>query len=195
MYRGGRQWSEPVIGVQTPEIGGAPVLDFGDLMELRFLDQFRTLGIGWQTIRLAAARAKEVLNSPHPFSSQRFVVDGRTILAEMTDEAGDRHLLDLVQDQWAILDVVMATLRQGLHYDGGDQPLWWSPLGEDRHVVLHPGRCFGAPAIVPNGIRTSILYQAYLAEGGVSAVAEWYNVAVGAVEDAVTFETGLRAAA
>jgi len=82
------------------EIGGAPVLDFADLMEVRFLSVFRDCKIGWPTIRLAAIKARELLGTSHPFSSHRFRTDGRNILAEIVDETGDRHLLNLLSDQW-----------------------------------------------------------------------------------------------
>lgn len=195
VHRGRRQWSEPVIGLSIRKIINAPALDFADLIEVRFLSLFRDHKIGWPAIRLAAKRAKEVLQTPHPFSSQRFSTDGRTILAELVDRVGDRHLLDLVHNQWEFERVVVKFLRKGLHYDGRDGPQWWSPLGEDRKVILHPARAFGAPIVTPSSIRTQILYSAYQAEGSHEAVAHWYNVDPGAVADAVEFEASLRPAA
>lgn len=56
-------------------------------------------------------RGKDFLNTLHPFSSDRFRIVGRTILAVVTDEAGDRQLLDLVQNQWVFDKLVMDTLR------------------------------------------------------------------------------------
>ena len=190
-----RQWSEPVIGTDLGDIGGAPVLDFADLMEVRFLSMFRDCKIGWPTIRLAAIKAKELLGTSHPFSSHRFRTDGRNILAEIVDETGDRHLLNLLSDQWEFERVVVEFLRRGLHYNGKDQPQWWSPLGEEKSVVLDPARSFGAPIIVPGSVRTRILYGGYKAEGSYDAVADWYRVAPDAVRDAVEFEDGLRKAA
>lgn len=190
MHRGKRQWSEPVIGTEVGLIGGVPVLDFADLMEVRFLSDFRDQGIGWPIIRLAATRAKEVLNTPHPFSSKRFIVLGRTILAEVHDEAGDRHLLDLIRDQWMFERVVFD--RKWLHYEDKDQPQWWTPLGPDRRVRVHPRRSFGAPIVSPSGIRTRILYGTFTAEKSIEAVADWYAVEPEAVSDAVSFEEGMR---
>jgi uncharacterized protein (DUF433 family) len=189
-HRGKRQWSEPVIGTEVGLIGGVPVLDFADLMEVRFLSGFRDQGIGWPAIRLAAVRAKEVLSTSHPFSSKRFIVQGRTILAEVQDEAGDRHLLDLIKEQWMFEKVVFD--QKWLHYEDKDQPQWWTPLGPERRVRVHPRRSFGAPIVSPSCIRTRILYGTFLAEKSVEAVADWYSVEPEAVGDAVNFEEGIR---
>lgn len=195
VHRGKRQWSGPIVGTGTERIGNAPVLDFADLIEIRCLSAFRDQKIGWRAIRLASLRGREVLGTPHPFSSDRFKTAGRTILAEITDKAGDRHLLDLVHDQWVFERLVLDSLRKGLHYANKDQPQWWTPLGEDRKVVVHPARAFGAPVILPGGIRTRVLYGSYCAEKSHEAVARWYNVTLDAVRDAVEFEESIRRAA
>jgi uncharacterized protein (DUF433 family) len=161
-------------------------------MEVRFLSALRDRRIGWPTIRLVAARAREVLGTPNPFSSKRFIVHGRTILAEIKNEAGDRHLLDLLKDQWELEPLVFESIRRQLHYADKDQPQWWSPLGEDRRVMVHPRRSFGAPIVSPGGIRTRILYGSFRAEQSVEAVADWYSVEPIAVTDAVEFEEGIR---
>ncbi len=191
-HRGNRQWSEPVIGTEVGLIGGVPVLDFADLQEVRFLSAFRDQRIGWPAIRLAAAKAREVLGTQHPFSSKRFIADGRTILLEIVDEAGDRKLLDLLKDQWEMERVLFHALRKWLHYDDKDQPQWWSPLGDDRRVIVNPRRSFGAPIVSPGGVRTRILYEAFGAEKSAEAVAEWYSVPTESVKDAVEFEEGIR---
>lgn len=190
-HRGKRLWSPPVLGADGGLIEGQTVLDFADLMEVRFLSALRDHGIGWGAIRLAGKRASEMLGTTHPFSSQSFTTDGQTILLSIADEAGDDHLLDLVRDQWECQPLI-ELWRQGLHYDGKDQPQWWSPLGDDRRVVLHPSRSFGAPIAVPGSVRTRILHGAYKAEGSIEAAAEWYRVEHDEVADAVAFEEGLQ---
>lgn len=195
VHRGKKRWSEPVIGQAISRLMGTPMLDFADLIELRFLSLFRDHHIGWPTIRLAAQRAKEVLKSSHPFSSQRFTTDGRTILLQLVDQVGDRHLLDLVRDQWEFDRMVVKVLNRGLHYGNADGPQWWAPLGEDRHVVVHPARSFGAPIVAPSGIRTQILHASYRAEPSADAVARWFRASLEEVTDAVAWEQSLRHAA
>jgi hypothetical protein len=195
VHRGQRQWSDPIVGKGADRLGDAPVLDFSDLVEVRCLSALRDRNIGWPAIRLASIQGKSVLGTEHPFSSDRFKIVGRTILAEVTDAAGDRRLLDIVRDQWVFDRLVIETLRQGLHYGESDRPEWWSPLGADRQVMVHPARAFGAPIVFPGSIRTRVLYGSFKAEGSLDAVAEWYSVEQRSVADAVEFEEGLRRAA
>lgn len=191
--RGKRHWSEPIVGDGAERIGDAPCLDFADLIEVRCLSALRDKKIGWPTIRLASLRGKEVLGTAHPFSSDRFRLVGRNILAEIKDEAGDPQLLDVVRDQW-VFEIVLDRLRKGLHYSDKDAPQWWTPL-DHRSVVVHPARAFGAPVVLPSGIRTRVLYGSFRAEESHDAVARWYNVSVDSVRDAVDFEESIRLAA
>lgn len=195
LHKGKRQWSDPIVGAGVERIGNAPVLSFADLVEIRCLSVLRDRKIGWRAIRLASLRGKEVLKTPHPFSSDRFKTVGRSILLEITDEAGDRHMLEVAHDQWVFERMVFDSLRKGLHYADKDQPQWWTPLGDDRKVVVHPARAFGAPVVLPAGIRTRVLYGSYCAEKSHESVAQWYNVTAEAVRDAVEFEESIRRAA
>lgn len=194
VHRGKRQWSEPIVGEGASRIADAPFLDFTDLIEVRCLSALRDLRISWSAIRLASLRGKNVLGTAHPFSSDRFRVVGHSILAEITDEAGDRQLLDLVHDQWVFEQMVSERLRKGLHYTDKDAPQWWTPL-ENRSVIVHPARAFGAPVVMPGGIRTRVLAGSFSAERSYDAVARWYNVSSEAVRDAVDFEESIRRAA
>jgi uncharacterized protein (DUF433 family) len=191
ILHGKRQWSPPVIGTEVGSIEGTTVLDFADLMEVRFLNALRDQGIGWAAIRVAGKRASDMLGTSRPFSSQRFTTDGHNILLLVADETGDRHLLNLVRNQWEC-EPLIELCRKGLHYEGKDQPQWWSPMGEERRVAVHPSRSFGAPIALPGSVRTRILYGAYKAEGSVEAAAEWYRVEKDEVADAVAFEEGLK---
>jgi hypothetical protein len=195
VHRGKRQWSEPIVAAGRETLNDAPFLDFADLLEVRCLSAFRDRNIGWPTIRLAFVRACEVLKTSHPFSSNRFQLSGQAILAEVKDESGDKRLLDLVRDQWVFDNLVLESLHKGLHYGREDSPQWWAPLGDERRVMVHPARAFGAPIVFPESIRTRVLYASFLAEKSLDAVAEWYTVPTTAVGDAVEFEESIRLAA
>ncbi len=193
--RGRVRWSKPIVGDGKRKVGDAPFLTFADIIEVRALSAFRDEGVGWQTIRAASDRARKDLQTSHPFSSYRFETDGRRILREVTDDTGDKHLIDIVSDQLEFRRLVMDFLRQGLKYDGHDAPQSWAPLGEDRTVVVSPSHSFGAPIVVPSGVQTRVLYGSFKAEGSYEDVARWYKVSPDAVRDAVEFEEGLRKAA
>ncbi len=51
-------------------------LGFLDLIEIRFVDAFRRVGVSWATLRRANERAQEMFGGSHPFCTNRFVTDG-----------------------------------------------------------------------------------------------------------------------
>lgn len=194
-YRAGEdeRFSTPVIGTEVPPVDGTPVLDFSDLLEVRFLEAFRRYGVSLRVIRLASRRAQEFLGRTHPFSTRIFKTDGRTILAEIARGTGDPLLLDLVKDQFEFKRIVDPYLYQGIEYDDLHEPMRWWPLGDDRHVVVDPERSFGRPIVVPGGVPTNLIAWGVEVEGSEEVVAKWYDVPVEAVRDAVEFENRLSA--
>jgi uncharacterized protein (DUF433 family) len=195
VYRSGddERFSPPVIGTDVPPVEGTPVLDFSDLLEVRFLDAFRRYGVSLRVIRLASRRAQELLGRTHPFSTRIFKTDGQTILAEIVRGTEDPLLLDLVRDQFEFKRIVDPHLYRGIEYDELHEPMRWWPLGKDRHVVVDPERAFGNPIVMPGAVPTSILAWGLEAEGSEEVVARWYDVPVAAVRDAAEFESGLSA--
>lgn len=179
---------DPVIATDLGKIGGESVIDFSDLIEIRFLDAFRKYGVSARAIRIAALRAREMLGRPRPFSTHRFKTDGRTILTEILRPGDDRILIDLVRDQVEFDTVVSPLLYAGLEFNQFDEPERWWPLGHERLIVIDPRRNFGAPITVYEGVPTRVLADAVRVEGSVSAVASIYDVVERAVADAVDFE-------
>jgi uncharacterized protein (DUF433 family) len=192
-YRGRLRHTPPVIANQVDPIDGSPVLTFGDLIEIRFLDAFRQYGVSWKAIKVAAARAQDLLGRRYPFSSKRFKTDGYTILAELVPRSGDRMLLDLVRDQYAFDQIVSPYLYAGIEFDGLDEPTRWWPLGFGRQVVIDPARMFGAPIVAEEGIPTHMLANAMRIEESAEAVRAWYRVSDVALADAVEFEDSFAA--
>ena len=189
-YRYGNEvrYTPPAIQSRMEPIDGTPALEFQDLLEVRFLNTFREAGVSWKAIRIASQRAKELLGRHHPFSSRIFKTDGRTILAELVREAGDKVLLDLVRDQYEFERIITPFLYRGIEFDDLDEPRRWWPLGQDRQVVLDPERAFGAPIVPQQGIPTRLLYSTFQAERSVELVSHWYGVSAIAVADAIEFE-------
>lgn len=190
-YKGEVRDSPPAIAsdIIQPETGS--IVGFSDLLEVRLLNAFRTHGVSWRAIRIAADHAKELLGRHHPFSSRIFKTDGRTILAEIVTATGDRHLLDLVRNQWEFEKIVAPYLYAGIEYDASENPQRWWPLGEDRLVVIDPERVFGTPIVAHAGVPTSVLARGFEAEGSIEIVALWFDVDEQSVRDAVEFESHL----
>jgi uncharacterized protein (DUF433 family) len=164
-----------------------PALDFADLMELRFLNAFREHGVSWRAIRIASERAREFLGVEYPFSSWRFSTDGRTILAQFVNETGDHVLLDLVTNQYELLELIKRYLFGDIDFDGDTPARWW-PRGREGRIVIDPARGFGAPIIADEGVPTRILAQAVLAEDSIELVADLFRVDPICVAEAVEYE-------
>jgi len=110
----GRAAAEPVWQRQVPDIDGMIGLGFLDLIEARFVDAFRKSSVPWPVIRHCAEKTRALVGADHPFSSQRFRTDGRTIFAEIVDRTGEKQLLDLAKSQLAFARVIGPSLYAGI---------------------------------------------------------------------------------
>jgi uncharacterized protein (DUF433 family) len=192
-YQDEERHSPPVWTPDLPVIGGALALSFRDLMEVRFVDYFLTAGVSWKTLRKAAAHAAEIVNSSHPFSTQMFKTDGKKIFAEFAAKgAGSKKLLELVRRQYNIPEVVEPRLYKGLVFSGQNIVRWF-PLADSKRVVIDPRIGFGQPTVVPEGVPTSTLAQAFRVDGSIERVARWYEVSRSSVAAATQYEDALAA--
>jgi uncharacterized protein (DUF433 family) len=186
-----RAGSEPVWARQVPDIEGTVGLGFLDLMEARFVDAFRKAAVPWPTIRRCAERARELIGSDHPFSTQRLRTDGRTIFAEVVDRTGEQQLLDLARSQLAFGRVIGPSLYAGIEFSESDRPARWWPMGQQTPVVIDPKRSFGQPVESLGGIPTRTLADAVAAEGSVVKVARLFRLKPQSVRAALRFEQRL----
>ena len=99
---------------------------FSDLIAVRFLDVFLQHGVSWKSVRIAALRARDILQRAHPFSTRVFKTDGRDILAEIARPGSVPDLLNLVKNQWEFDKLVGPMLYAGLEFNQFDEPeRWW----------------------------------------------------------------------
>jgi uncharacterized protein (DUF433 family)/DNA-binding transcriptional MerR regulator len=194
IYEGQTRRSPPIIGTGLEQREAEPILEFRDIIEIRFLSAFRKAGVSWNVIRRVAARVHQVIQHTHPFATRVFRTDGRTILLELISGA-DHRLVDLLRDQYEWQRLVEAYLvAEKVEFSDAEEPIRWWPLGPDRRVVVDPARAFGAPIVATEGVQTYLLAKAVAVEGDSALVADWYHVEPEAVRDAIDFENGLRAA-
>lgn len=170
---------------------GVQGISFHDLLEVRFVAAFRKHGVSLQTIRCASQHARELFDHPYPFTCKRFQTDGRTIFAQAIRETGETDLLDLVKRQYAFSQIIESSLYRGIEFGTDELARRWFPLQRSRSVVLDPQIAFGKPIVTDFGIRTSTLYDAFLAEGTKRAVSRLYEVTIASVEAAISFEKRL----
>ena len=190
--------TEPIIRRQYATIGGAQELGFWDLLETRFIDHFRKEGVSLQSLRKAAEAARRELKRQHPFamSNIRFMTDRRRIFMQSAEETGDRRLLDLIHSQYAMYEVLEATLAKGVDFDPstGLAERWQPRPSEFPNIVLDPRISFGQPCVEQVRMPTSTLFRAWKAEEfDLDAVSDWYDVDASLVKEAVEFEIALAA--
>ncbi len=180
---------------QIDPIEGKLALGFLDLMEVRFVDAFLQRGISWPTIHKAREKAMEHFpGASHPFCTERFLTDGRGLLVEVQEETGEQALLDITKDQ-KVFDALVRPFARELEFGPGDILERWWPMGRERRVALDPCRNFGQPSLFAEGVSTQVIARSVKAnEGSIASVAEWYEIPIEAVRDAVEFEEHLLAA-
>lgn len=188
---GERRESNPLWERQLPVIDDKVALGFLDLMEVRFVKAFMEKGVSLQSIRTAATRAKELFQIDHALCTNRFHTDGRTILAEIGQQSGEKELLDLVKNQYAF-DRVLRPYLKGVEFEQEVIARWW-PLGQKNKVVIDPDRSFGAPITSEQGVQTAIISRAFKAEDSIDLVADWYEVSKKEIRDALKFESSIAA--
>ncbi len=191
------RYSPPVLKRDIEVIDGYAALSFLDLIEARFVGAFLQQGVRWREIRAASAAASVMLASSHPFATHSFITDGKSIFAEIVNNATDLALIHLSKQQYVIKEVLAPSLLKGLEFEK-EALVRWRPFGGKHPVVLDPKRAFGRPIVEQSGVPTHVLACAFKAEGGEqenasSIVARHFDISKREVTAAVEFERQLAA--
>ena len=194
VYRGDRRRSEPVTYL-AKDLGDETLIDFEQLLTLMLVRAFHRKGLSLQTIKKAAARAREKYGGDNPFVTKAFQTDGNKVFIDLEEKdpvpGKERHMVDVLSDQHQFRSIVEPSLFKDVVFIDDRAGQWW-PLHPDRSVLVTPTRQFGAPHIAGTRVRTDVVAQAVAAEGGdekaADAVAEWYGLTPNQVADAVEFE-------
>lgn len=186
-YHRTRDGKQHVMPPVIERNGSAPgILTFFELIELAFVREFRKAGVRMERVREAHEALRSAMSTPYPFATKRFGTDGAQIL--------DKENLHDVATKQAVFEYVREMFKD-LETNEAELAAAWYPMGREHLVVLDPSRSFGAPIDRRSGVRTEILYRAFLAEGNEQAVADWYEVETEAVREAVEFESQMASAA
>jgi uncharacterized protein (DUF433 family) len=186
-------WSNSASGpVIDRDFKGSRTISFLDLMELRFIEAFRSQGVSMPTLRAAAARARKEWHQSHPFalSKARYLTDRRSVFAQVAEQEGDRVTWDMATGQHEMWDVIEATIAKGVQFDPkSDLALRWFPLqAEFPMVVIDPAKAFGKPAL-DSGVPTAAIHRMWRAEGGkIGRVAEAFGIDPADAQAAIEFE-------
>jgi uncharacterized protein (DUF433 family) len=176
----------PIIA-PTVKVDGAYLFTFRDVIELMTIAALRSEGIKMSAVRFAYERACTKFGE-HPFAKRKFSIDGAGIFPT----GGDME--DLATGRYAFEQIVKPLLREVVTY-AGDVPIELTPRVAHMTVRLNPQRSFGAPINAETGVPTHVLYGMHRAGEPVEVVAQWYQVSVEGVQDAVEYESALLKAA
>lgn len=182
---------KPLWDPELPAFERHLELSFRDMIELRFVKAFLDAGLGLKIIRTCLEYAKECVADSRPFSTRKFLTDGRTIFLESARRSGDHELLDLNKRQFVIKQVIERSFKD-LDIEA-DTVARWRPFGGKKSIVLDPERAFGQPIASASGVPTITLADAVKAEGSLKNAAFLYDVPLSVVRDAVAFEKSLTA--
>lgn len=175
------------------------VLSFLDLMEVRFIEHFRSQEVTMPTIRRAAHKLRSDWKVRHPFAysnAEKYLTDRRKIFAQAAEMEGDLKTWDLATNQYEMWETIEAVVAKNVSFDPVSEiARIWRPLGSDfPNVIVDPRLAFGQPVIGARPTPTATLFRQWRAEGGDKArVARWYRLEPTDVSEAVEFELSLAA--
>ncbi len=189
--------ARPLVRLDVPELDGERVLSFLNLVEVRLIGEFRRLKLPLQYIRQVIDVLEQSYDTTHPLACLRLQTDGRSIFAEI-DESGEFACVEIAgrRPNHVVFDEVIRPLFREIDFAGSPKlARRWYPIGRGAGVVVDPEIAFGEPVLKASGIPTRTLAR-QVTRGGdsIETVAAWYEVPRGAVQTALDYESGLRAA-
>lgn len=169
-------------------VHGDAIFTFVELIELLTIAMFRSIGVSSERIRYAYAAAAEKYGD-HPFARENYRSDGIGIFTKLDDPEPE----EIVTRQTFSEEILRSILRDVTYADG--KAIRFSPLGNDRFVVLDPSIAFGSPVEKTTGVPTSTLDHMVACGEPAASVADWYGTTLRGVRDAIEYEEELRKAA
>jgi uncharacterized protein (DUF433 family) len=185
----------PVVRTHLPKLGGAVLLTFLDLMELRVVKALVDQGLSLQYVRRVAKLASDIFRTPYPFASRRVYTDGEKVFASLSADVGVSQIVELTRGRPQIIaGEVFEQYLEEIDFDvrSALAERWW-PLGRSVPIVLDPKIAFGAPVIAGTSTRADVV-SASARNNDRQSAAEAYQVSLESVDGAVELESFLAAA-
>ena len=189
-----KRYSSPRLWTgQFKAVDNKLALGFLDLIEVKLVDAFLSLGVSWGVIHKARDHAQKWFpGESHPFCTRKFLTDGRQIFLQLHRETGEASLVEIAGNQQVFAQIMQPFLKE-LEFSAENALERWWPLGRDHRIAVDPRRNFGQPIIFQEGIPTHTLVRSVRANGSAEEVARWYEISPEAVQEAVEFENKLAA--
>lgn len=187
---------DPVIARDYNPIANTQELSFWDLIEVRFVEHFRSQGLSLQYLRKVAVTARAEFNTQHPFalSKAEYLTDRRRIFEKIAEGEGPR-VRELLSGQYEMYETIEEVVAKNLSFNPktflAEQ---WRPLDSCPRVVVNAHYAYGQPVVGKRRVPTAAIYRQWRAERGDKArVAEWWAIDPSEVDEALEFEIRLAA--
>lgn len=177
----------PVITKRSFIFENKEYFSFLDLIEIKFIKHFLDQGVPRKNIIQAYNKIKEELKKEHPFATKFVANVTHNIFMD-----NNRDLVSSLDNQVWMRELTEGELLKGIDFEHDLAARWYPYEDELPEVVLDPEYNYGMPILKSCNIKTSSIYDAYVAENcNADIVADWFNIPVDFVNQAVKYETRL----
>ena len=182
--------SRPLFQSDYPVMHEQNSISFLDLIELKIGGTLRDMGVSLQYLRKAYERLKSEFGE-HPLCRRAIFSGDKQIFTKGMSIDGPNPPIEAITGQVYFDEVILPFLER-VEYDSvTDRAVRWRIA---EMVVIDPAYRFGSPMVMPVGIPTSTLRNAYYANAESAAVvADWFGIEPAHVMAAVAFENDLAA--
>jgi uncharacterized protein (DUF433 family) len=196
-----RAWPSAGSGyppVLREEPTGHADITWGEMVEARYLREYRSRNVPLQRLRPFIADMRQRFGVPYPLAHLKPFTSGRRLLLEAQDQQHLPQALRMIYEASTgqlILDPrVIGFLDRVDFAEGGDQAAERiRPAGKNSPVVIDPRVASGASTV--RGTRTEILAEQANAGASVDEIAEDFGMPVHLVKAALSYEWSALAAA
>lgn len=181
---------KPFFQSDYPILDEEYAISFLDLIELYIGGKLREAGISLQKLRTVYHELRRDYGD-HPFCTREIYYGGKQIFTRGLNDEDGSSVIEAISRQHYFDKIILPFLEK-IEYDKATSlaSRWHIAPG----VVIDPRIRFGKPVVDETGISTTVLKQAFYANGEDAArVASWFGVEAKSVLAAVDFENQLAA--
>jgi len=186
---GSKSWS-PLIRIADPKLGR---LSFTNLVEVHVLSALRGKHVRVERIRSATNFIRQKLKTEHPLAD----VDTHTDCIDVYVEYLDR-LVNISSSQQALRPLVERYLERISRDENGLASRLFPITRDDgtnpRSVLIDPSYRFGRPVLASTNLETAVVADRFFAGDSTPVLAADFGISEADVEEAIRFESQLRAA-
>lgn len=167
-------------------------VSFFDLMELRFIQAFRSQGMSLQAIRNCAHLAhKAAGDRAFLRADAKFVNILKEILFVVGEETDDEVAMSLSTGQYHMADMIRDEIKKGVHFSKNTllPDRWFFDIDVYPSIVLDPRVASGKPSIYKANVTTEALYESVAAGDSITVICDWFEVTKLQVNQAIKFES------